>query len=194
MENTIIDVQKQHARKQAKQWRTHLHEKHHKTAANKLAEMAAIIIDAFPVSIIAGFYPIYTEINISPLLKELALMGCRLCLPVTPSAPQNMIFRAYTPEQHLESGPFNTQHPPVTAKECVPELILMPLLAFDSNCNRLGYGSGYYDRTINALFNSGQTVKLIGVAYSGQEVDKVPISSTDQAMDGVLTPAGLYVR
>ena len=105
-----------------------------------------------------------------------------------------MIFCVYTPEQHLESGSFNTQHPPVTAKECVPELILMPLLAFDSNCNRLGYGGGYYDRTINALFNSGQTVKLIGVAYSGQEVDKVPISSTDQAMDGVLTPAGLYVR
>jgi 5-formyltetrahydrofolate cyclo-ligase len=102
-------------------------------------------------------------------------------------------FRAYVPGQELEAGPLNTKHPDASSNQLIPKLVLLPLLAFDMRYNRLGYGGGYYDRTLKEFRKSGVDVKVVGVAYSGQQVDKVPVTSTDEPMDGVLTPEGLML-
>ena len=75
-----------------------------------------------------------------------------------------------------------------------PDLVLMPLLTFDKNYYRLGYGGGFYDRTISKFRTTEKKACFVGVAYSGQAVDKVPIASTDEPMDGMLTPSGLILR
>ena len=194
MEDLQIALQKQRARNRAKEVRKKLHENQRNRAAQQISNLASGLIQEFKCSIIAGFLPISTEINIIPLLKSLAEKQIQLCLPVTPKKPGGLIFRSYFFGQELEHGLHNTQHPLATSLKLSPQLILLPLLAFDIHCNRLGYGGGYYDRTIDEFRRSGLYVKVIGVAYSGQQVDKVPITSTDEPMDGVLTPEGLILR
>lgn len=194
MDHSQISLQKHQARKQAKQVRKHLHANQHKIAAQELLRFAPDLTDVFKSSIVAGFQPIFTEIDVIPLMKGLAEKQCQLCLPVTPDKPSALSFRSYVPGQELEGGPFNTKHPDASSHKLTPELVLLPLLAFDARCNRLGYGGGYYDRTIKKFRQTGIYVKVVGVAYSGQQVDKVPVTSTDEPMDGVLTPAGLMLR
>ena len=194
MGHSQISLQKQQARKQAKQVREYLHANQQKTAAQQLLKFAPELIDVFKSSIIGGFHPIFTEIDIIPLMRALAEKQCQLCLPVTPNKPGELSFRSYVPGQELETGPLNTQHPDAGSRQLSPELLLLPLLAFDARCNRLGYGRGYYDRTIKKFRKSRLYVRVVGVAFSGQQVDRVPVTSTDEPMDGVLTPAGLMLR
>ena len=194
MDHSQISFQKQQARKQAKQVREHLHLKQHKIASKNLLRFAPVLIDEFKCCIVAGFLPIFTEIDVIPLMKALAEKQCQLCLPITPYQPGALSFRSYVPGQELEKGPLNTKHPDASSHLLIPELVLLPLLAFDATCNRLGYGGGYYDRTIKKFRKSGVFFKVVGVAYSGQQVDKVPVNSTDETMDGVLTPTGLMLR
>ena len=194
MEDSQIAFLKQEARNQAKEVRKKLHKRQHKKAGQQISNLASNLIQEFSFSIIAGFIPISTEINVIPLMDSLAKKQIQLCLPVTPKKPGSLAFRSYFLGQELEVGPLNTQHPPKTSMKVIPQLVLSPLLAFDSHFNRLGYGGGYYDRTIDEFRSSGSCVKVIGVAYSGQQVDKVPITSEDEPMDGVLTPAGLIIR
>ena len=194
MDHSQISLQKQQARKQAKRVRQYLHANEQKIAAQQLLMFASELIDVFKISVVGGFHPIFTEIDIIPLMKALAEKQCQLCLPVTPDEPGELIFRTYVPGQELETGPLNTQHPDAGSRQLSPELMLLPLLAFDERCNRLGYGGGYYDRTIKKFRQSRLYVKVVGVAYSGQQVDKVPVTSIDEPMDGVLTPSGLMLR
>ena len=193
MAHSQISLQKQQARKQAKQVRKNLHANQHKIAAQKLLWFAPALIDKFKCSVVACFQPIFTEIDIIPLMKALAEKQCQLCLQVIPDKPSALSFRSYVLGQELEAGPLNTKHPYASSNKLTPELMLLPLLAFDARCNRLGYGGGYYDRTIKKFRESGVYVKVVGVAYSGQQVNKVPVTSTDEPMDGVLTPAGLML-
>ncbi len=152
------------------------------------------ILEKFGRSIVAGFLPIQTEINIIPLLHELVTEQCQLCLPVTPMEPGCLLFRTFSFGQKLELGPYNTKHPYEGSFQVFPDLVLMPLLTFDKNYYRLGYGGGFYDRTISKFRTTEQKACFVGVAYSGQAVDKVPIASTDEPMDGMLTPSGLILR
>jgi 5-formyltetrahydrofolate cyclo-ligase len=193
MDHSQISLQKQQARKQAKQVRKYLHANQRNIAAQHLLQFAPDLIDKFTSSIVAGFLPIFTEIDIIPLMTALAEKHCQLCLPVTPEKPSALRFRAYFPGRELEAGPLNTKHPDASSNQLIPELVLLPLLAFDMRYNRLGYGGGYYDRTLKKFRESGVDVKAVGVAYSGQQVDKVPVTSTDEPMDGVLTPEGLML-
>ena len=193
MGHSQISLQKQQARKQAKQVRKYLHANQRNIAAQHLLQFAPDLIDKFTSSIVAGFLPIFTEIDIIPLMTALAEKHCQLCLPVTSEKPSALRFRAYVPGQELEAGPLNTKHPDASSNQLIPKLVLLPLLAFDMRYNRLGYGGGYYDRTLKEFRKSGVDVKVVGVAYSGQQVDKVPVTSTDEPMDGVLTPEGLML-
>ena len=152
------------------------------------------ILENLKCSIIAGFMPISTEINIIPLMQELAAERRQLCLPVTPKSSNILVFRSYVVGQKLEFGPYNTMHPGKSSFQVFPDLVLMPLLAFDNDFNRLGYGGGYYDRTICKFRESKKKASFLGVAYSEQGVDKVPISLDDEPMDGILTPSGLNLR
>ena len=194
MQDTSIVQEKRLAREKARLIRRQLHKKYCHSASKQLLNFVPDILEKFGRSIVAGFLPIQTEINIIPLLHELVTEQCQLCLPVTPMEPGCLLFRTFSFGQKLELGPYNTKHPFEGSFQVFPDLVLMPLLTFDRNYYRLGYGGGFYDRTISKFRTTEKKACFVGVAYSGQAVDKVPIASTDEPMDGMLTPSGLILR
>ena len=113
-------------------------------------------------------------------------------MPVTPSEGQPLSFRRWAVGDALEDGPYGTRQPPVRGAPVLPDVILAPLLAFDSAGWRLGYGGGFYDRTIADFADRGHKTSFIGLAYDGQKLDKVPVGPYDMPMDAVLCPSGLY--
>ncbi len=133
-----------------------------------------------PGEIWAGYWPIGTEIDIRPLLHRLAANGPVL-LPVTPPRGQPLIFRRWEPGDVLQSERFGTSAP--AGELMVPDVILVPLLAFDARGGRLGYGAGYYDRTLAAL--PGR--RTIGCAFAAQQVTRVPMDENDVRMDAIAT-------
>ena len=194
MQETQVVHEKMLARKKAKSLREQLHKNYCDTAPKQLSNFVPDLLKNFKCSVVAGFFPIYTEINIIPLMQELAAKRCKLCLPVTPIVPNVLIFRSYILGQKLELGSYNTKHPGEESFQEFPDLVLIPLLSFDKDFNRLGYGGGYYDRTIFKYRRSKQKVAFVGVAYSEQVIDKVPTTLDDAPLDGILTPSGLTVR
>ena len=145
----------------------------------------------FKPSIVAGFWPIHSELSPLPLMTALSQKGCHLCLPVTGDEGTPLIFRTYVTETELVDGPFKTKQPSSAAAIQCPDLILTPLLAFDRNGGRLGYGGGYYDRTFAALSQQGNAPISIGIAYDEQEVEKVPAGPFDHCLTAILTNTGL---
>ena len=138
-----------------------------------------------PASVIAGFWPIRDEIDIRPLLVALHALGHPLALPVTGRRGEALQFRAWKPGDPLAPGRFGTSHP--TGEERRPGVVLIPLLAFDRHGHRLGYGGGFYDRTLALL----PRALRIGCAFAAQEVDSVPHGPHDQRLHAVLTETGL---
>jgi 5-formyltetrahydrofolate cyclo-ligase len=136
--------------------------------------------------IIAGFWPISNEIDVRPLILELHKTGHLIALPVVVGADEPLIFRVWQPEIVLEKGGFGTQHPSVENPEVSPNIMLVPLLAFDGYGQRLGWGGGFYDRTISKLRTQGSVITA-GVAYKGQQVDAVPHIATDEPLDWIVT-------
>ena len=112
--------------------------------------------------------------------------GHPIGLPVILSKGQPLLFRRWEPTTELVRGPFRVMTPPSTALEIVPELLLVPLLAFDRAGYRLGYGGGFYDRTIAKLRAAGDAL-AVGVAFAVLEVPAVPRDATDQPLDWIVT-------
>ncbi len=136
-------------------------------------------------AVVAGFWPIGDEIDIRFLLNALAARGYEIGLPETPPRGAALVFRRWTPGAALLPGRFGTQHPdgaPVS-----PDFVLVPLLAFDVVGNRLGYGGGYYDRTLAMLPNAFR----LGCAYAVQEFPKLPTEPTDLKLHAVATERSL---
>jgi 5-formyltetrahydrofolate cyclo-ligase len=140
---------------------------------------------AWPVS---GFWPIGEEIDVKPLLAELDRQGHPIGLPVVIKRGAPLRFRRWRPGDRLTTTHFGLSVPPPEAPELEPRLVIVPLLAFDRLGYRLGYGGGFYDRTLAGL-RERATVLAVGVAYSGQEVPAVPRGPEDQRLDWVLTEA-----
>ncbi len=138
-----------------------------------------------PGAVVAGYWPIQNEIDIRPLLAALHAHGHPLALPVTGRRGEPLVFRAWQPGEPLVPGRFGTSHP--AGPVVTPEVLLIPLLAFDGHGNRLGYGGGFYDRTIGRLPHSLR----IGCAFASQELDSVPVGPYDQRLHAVLTEAGV---
>lgn len=133
------------------------------------------------------YWPIRTEIDPRPLLRELSAHR-DLCLPVTTGyAP--LVFRAWAPGAEMMSDSFGVEVP-TDETEVIPEIMVVPLLAFDERGHRLGYGAGYYDRTLEKLRRLGP-VTAIGFAYEAQLADILPIEATDQPLDAIVTEAGI---
>lgn len=139
-------------------------------------------------AVVAGFWPMAGEIDIRPLLLALCGRGHAVLLPETPAPGQALSFRRWRPGVPMLAERFGTLRPdgPVG----VPDLLLVPLLAFDARCRRLGYGGGYYDRTLAGL----PGVRAIGCAFAAQRVDAVPVLPHDAPLDAVATEAGVWFK
>jgi 5-formyltetrahydrofolate cyclo-ligase len=160
-------------------------------AAERMAAAEAIAARAFPVAvprnaIVSGFMPLKSEISPLPLMHKLSDGGARLALPVVVGRGVPLLMRAYAFGDALVKGVWGIRVPPPEAPELAPDVLLVPLLAFDRNGNRLGYGAGYYDMTIAAL-RAKKPVVAVGIAFAAQEVAEVPTTPRDVRLDLVLT-------
>jgi 5-formyltetrahydrofolate cyclo-ligase len=142
--------------------------------------------------IVSGYMPIRTELDPVPAMAALHEAGARLCVPVIPGRGVPLEFRAWRPGAAMVEGPFGAMIPEEDTP-LVPDTLIVPLLAFDRRLDRLGYGGGYYDRTLCGLRAAGP-VRAIGYAFAAQEVPRVPTEATDQPLDAVVTEAGVLHR
>ena len=133
---------------------------------------------------ISGYLPIRTEIDPLPAMAEAAAYG-PVGVPVIQGAGQALRFSRWAPEDALKDGPFGTKVPEVD-DYLDPEILIVPLVAFDVQGGRLGYGGGFYDRTLESLRTKRQTL-AIGFAFDAQEDDHLPLEATDQSLDVVIT-------
>ncbi len=152
---------------------------------------AAIAATSLPVElprgvIVAGYSPINSELDPFPLMRALADKGAVLALPVVIARDHALIFREWQPDEGLVRGAFGIFQPPSDADEVDPDIVLVPLAAFDRAGHRIGYGRGYYDRTLQGL-RSKKKITVIGLAFAVQEIETVPRLPHDEQLDCVLT-------
>lgn len=150
---------------------------------------AALVARAKP-SRVSLFFSVKGEIDVVPLMARLAAMGVPLCLPAIVRKAAPLVFRDWKPGEPLDDRPFGLKEPPPGAAEVVPDLLFVPLAAFDRAGGRVGYGGGFYDRTLAKLRGEGRRALAIGLAFAAQEVDAVPTAAHDAPLDGVLTEDG----
>jgi 5-formyltetrahydrofolate cyclo-ligase len=137
---------------------------------------------------ISGFMPIRTEIDPRPAMAEASAYG-PVGVPVIEAPAQPLRFARWTPEAVMVAGPFGASVPQ-SLSYFEPEILIVPLLSFDRRGGRLGYGGGFYDRTLEMLRGHRATL-AIGFAFAGQEVAQIPLEETDQPLDLIVTEAGV---
>jgi 5-formyltetrahydrofolate cyclo-ligase len=160
--------------------------------ADRRRAAQAIAMRRFPVplgegTIVAGYSPIRSECDPVPLMRSLAGKGAQLALPVIDGKDKPLSFSEWRQGGHLVAGPFGILQPRTDAISVDPDIILVPLAAFDRNLRRIGYGAGYYDRTLAALRQQRRVVVAVGIAFAAQEVAKIPLDEHDEGLDLVLT-------
>ena len=160
-------------------------------APERQAAADAIAAREFPVAItpgavVSGFSAMKTEINPVPLMKKLVALGAQLALPCIDARGKPLIMRAYAFGDELKSGQWGIREPMPTAPEVKPDILLVPLACFDRTGQRIGYGAGYYDRTI-AKLRAFKPITTIGIAFAVQEIQQVPATEHDERLDFVLT-------
>jgi 5-formyltetrahydrofolate cyclo-ligase len=162
----------------------------HPDAAERAA--AQLPVEALPpFAVAAGYHAVGAELSPWPALRRLEAAGARIVLPVAPGPRAPLLFRAFEPDQPLEPDAAKIPSPTAEAETLTPDLVLAPLIAFDRQGYRLGQGGGYYDRTLAALRSAGRLF-VIGLAYAGQEVDRIPKDAHDQPLDAILTESGYH--
>jgi 5-formyltetrahydrofolate cyclo-ligase len=139
-------------------------------------------------SVVAGYQPIGSEIDPAPLLARLAAAGAQIVLPRTAAKGSGLplSFHLWSPGQSLVKSAFGLAEPGQDTPQLTPDLVIVPLLAFDDLGHRMGYGQGHYDRTLEAL-RACHPVVAIGLAFQAQKVASVPREDHDQPLDGILT-------
>lgn len=158
-------------------------------AGNAGVQAARHFIEAFPsldYLTVSLYWPLGSELDSRPLLRVLHEMGADCALPVVEKKDHPLLFRRWTPETVMEPGAFNVMVPVKSADYVIPGLVITPMLAFDAMGNRLGYGGGFYDRTLEILRNEAGS-RAIGLAYAAQEVERVVTDRFDQRLDGIIT-------
>jgi 5-formyltetrahydrofolate cyclo-ligase len=139
--------------------------------------------------VVSGFASLPEELNVWPLLRRLAGAGVPLALPVVAKMGQPLVFRGWAPGDLMNKGVWDIPEPKADKPMVEPDILLVPLLAFDAHGGRLGYGGGFYDRTLAGL-RAMKPIVAIGLAYDEQRVNAVPLLDYDQRLDWVLTPSG----
>jgi 5-formyltetrahydrofolate cyclo-ligase len=160
-------------------------------AAERAAAAATIAARPLPVAvpadaIVSGFSPLKSEINPVPLMRVFANAGARLALPVVAGRGKPLVMRSWSFGEPLVSGVWGIREPPPEAPEVFPDILIVPMLAFDRTGHRIGYGAGYYDLTI-ARLRGMKPVTAIGIAYAAQEIAEIPATPRDARLDFVLT-------
>ena len=158
----------------------------HRAAAAQAIAVRGLPIEIMPGAVVAGYSPIRSEIDPAPLLRKLAAPGVQLALPAIIAGDQPLKFRAWSPSDRLRRGPLGILEPAPDAAEIIPDILLIPLAAFDRLGHRIGYGAGHYDRTL-AQLRELKAITAIGVAFAAQQVEAVPALLHDVALDYVLT-------
>jgi 5-formyltetrahydrofolate cyclo-ligase len=155
------------------------------TAAQLLAQRG-LPFSIQPGTIVAGYAPIRSEMDPWPLMQALVAQGAQLALPAIVGRDFPLQFRAWSRSDALQRGPLGILQPSLEAAEVTPEVLLVPLAAFDRLGHRIGYGAGYYDRTLAPL-RASKKVTALGVAFAAQEIPLVAASAHDARLDLVLT-------
>jgi 5-formyltetrahydrofolate cyclo-ligase len=167
-----------------------LADKKREAAAARIAKRG-LPIEIAAGAVVSGYSPIRNEIDPAPLMLKLALAGARLALPVVNARGKSLTFRAWSPNDRLVLGPLGIPEPSPAAAELIPDVMLVPLAAFDRAGHRIGYGAGHYDHTFAHLRKSN-AVTGIGLAFSIQETPSIPVLSHDVALDFVLTEKDVF--
>jgi 5-formyltetrahydrofolate cyclo-ligase len=183
--DTTVADQKARLRQQALALRDAL------PAAVRAAAAGSIAARPFPLKIehgavVSGFSPMKSEINPVPLMRKLADAGAKLALPAIAGRGKPLVMRAWNFGEPLASGQWGIREPIPEAPEVAPDILIVPLAAFDRAGHRIGYGAGYFDLTINAL-RAKKPVTAVGIAFAIQEISSVPATERDARLDLVLT-------
>lgn len=168
---------------------------HAEGGAAKAAAASAHLLGAGLVpegAVVSAYLPIRTEIDVLPLMAALHGRGHRIGVPVIDGPGLPLRFCEWHPGAVLEVGPFDVQVP-VGTGWLEPDCLIAPLVAFDAGCWRLGYGGGFYDRTL-ARLRALRPTRAVGFAYAAQAVPEVPRDATDQPLDAVVTETGVVLR
>jgi 5-formyltetrahydrofolate cyclo-ligase len=155
-----------------------------KAAAGHFFQGVALV----PGEIVAAYWPIRDELDVKPVLTRLMDSGQPVCLPVVLGHGMPLELRLWEQGAPLYPSGFGTLAPDELAPHAEPDVILMPLLGFDKDGTRLGYGGGYYDRTLMGL---SKRPKLIGFAFAAQQFDHIPREPHDVPLDAVVTEKGM---
>jgi 5-formyltetrahydrofolate cyclo-ligase len=137
-------------------------------------------------AVVSGYSPIRNELDPVPLMRKFAALGARLALPAILGRGKSLVFRAWVPGDRLTMGPLGILEPSPAMAELVPDIMLVPLAAFDRLGHRIGYGAGHYDYTL-AHLRKAKPITAVGVAFAAQEIRAVPALAHDVALDYVLT-------
>lgn len=156
----------------------------HSARGEAPARLLGDVLEQHRGAILAGYMPMRTEIDPLPAMTAAAAHG-PICVPVIEGEGRPLLFSRWTPDCVMKDGPFGARIPQVD-DFITPEVLIVPLVAFDRVGGRLGYGGGFYDRTLEMLRAEGR-VLAIGFAYAAQEAEGLPLEPTDQPLDMIVT-------
>jgi 5-formyltetrahydrofolate cyclo-ligase len=162
-----------------------------RAAAAAAVAKRGLPFDIAPGMIVSGYSPIRSEIDPAPLMRKLAEQGVKLALPAVMARGKSLAFRAWSPDDRLMMGPLGILEPSPAAAELVPDIMLVPLAAFDPLGHRIGYGAGHYDYTL-AHLRKMKAITAVGIGFAAQQIKAVPALPHDVALDYVLTEKKVF--
>jgi 5-formyltetrahydrofolate cyclo-ligase len=160
-------------------------------AAFALRDRALLELVLPPHAVVASYRAFGSEIDSTPLAEALRAMGHIIALPVVTGEGKALLFRRYEPGDRLAAGALGMSEPMPAAPAVEPDMLLVPLLAFDRRLHRLGYGGGYYDRTLKEL-RQRKDIVAMGLAFACQEIPEVPVGSHDIRLDKMATELQVF--
>jgi 5-formyltetrahydrofolate cyclo-ligase len=163
-----------------------------RAAAGEKLATRGLPFEMAPGTIVSGYSPIRSELDPAPLMQKLAGQGAKLALPAVLARGKSLMFRAWSPGDRLTMGPLGILEPSPAMAELIPDVMLVPLAAFDRLGHRIGYGAGHYDFTL-AHLRKLKPIIAIGLGFAAQEIKTVPALAHDVALDYVLTEKKAFV-
>jgi 5-formyltetrahydrofolate cyclo-ligase len=163
----------------------------HRTAAAEAVAKRKLPFEIAPGMIVSGYSPIRSEIDPQPLMRKFAEQGVKLALPAVLARGKSLAFRAWSLDDRLMMGPLGILEPSPAAAEVIPDIMLVPLAAFDPLGHRIGYGAGHYDYTL-AHLRKMKAITAVGIGFAAQQIKAVPALAHDVALDYVLTETRVF--